>query len=402
MKKLLTLLVVLLMSISLIACGETPANNTGNEEKPNQENKPGEETGNGETIKIGMLASLTGNYATQGEYAVKSAQVAIEEINGNGGVLGKNIEVVVEDDMGTDEGAINAYEKLAANKDIVAIIGSGYSTLNLAVNDSVSKAQILTTAQGSNDKLGQLNNEWHYQVRTPDIVQVTAGIRYAVEELGLKSWAVINATDAASVGQAETTINTLKEYNIEPALHLQYNEGTQDFTSQLVQVNQADIEALFLAGNAVEGALLMTQIRQMNLPQVIVGSNAYSSAQMLELAEEGVLDGVYSATHYTPETPREVGKKYTEAYRALTGIEPDAAGALVYDHVRIIVEAIKNADSADRTALKDAFKQIKDFDGAVTDYTIKSEGGAGTSAMIVQNEGLDKKVIDIISLEGNK
>src|SRR5690606_9990459 len=128
--------------------------------------------------------------------------------------------------------------------------------------------------------LGYLNNPWHFQMRTADSIQVTAGIRYAVEELGLKDWAIINATDAASVGQAEVTVQTLAEYGITPKLELSYNEGTQDFTSHLVQIQNADVEAVFSAGNAVEGALLMTQYRQMGIDAIVVGSNAYSSAQM--------------------------------------------------------------------------------------------------------------------------
>lgn len=385
MKKITALLLALVLVVGLAGCTSAPAStgNTSNE---------------GEVIYIGMLASLTGGYATQGEYAKNSAQIAVDEINEAGGVLGKKIEVIIEDDLGTDEGAINAYNKLASNDKIVGIIGSGYSTLNLAVNSAVERAEILTTSQGSNDKLGTLNNPWHFQMRTADSIQVTAGIRYAVEELGLENWAIINATDAASVGQAEVTAKTLEEYGITPKLTLSYNEGTQDFTSQLVQIQNAGVDAIFSAGNAVEGALLMTQYRQLGIDAVVVGSNAYSSAQMLELAGDEVMNGVYSATHYTPETPRERGAAYTKAYFDKTGVVADAAGALVYDHVYLIAEAVERAGSTDRTAVRDAFLTIENFDGAVTDYTVVSEGSCGTSAMIVQNENGGKKVIDTISV----
>jgi len=386
MRKFTALLLVVVLVIAMVGCTKPSSTDTSSED----------------VIYIGMLASLTGGYATQGEYAKNSAEIAVEEINEAGGVLGKKIQVIIEDDLGTDEGAINAYNKLASNDKIVGIIGSGYSTLNLAVNSVVERSEILTTAQGSNDKLGALNNPWHFQMRTADQIQVTAGIRYAVEVLGLKEWAVLNATDAASVGQAQVTTSTLSEYGITPKLAISYNEGTQDFTSQLVQIQQAGVEAVFSAGNAVEGALLMTQYRQLGIEAAVVGSNAYSSAQMLELAGVEVMNGVYSATHYTPETPREVGQAYTKAYFDKTGVVADAAGALVYDHVYMIAEAVKLAESTDRTAVRDAFITIENFDGAVTDYTVTNVGGSGTSAMIVQNEDGNKKVIDIISVVPNK
>ncbi|WFA10140.1 ABC transporter substrate-binding protein [Tissierella sp. Yu-01] len=390
MKKLTALLLALVLVVGLVGCTSEPTSsgNSSNEE---------------DVIYIGMLASLTGGYATQGEYAKHSAEIAVEEINEAGGVLGKKIEVIIEDDLGTDEGAINAYNKLASNDGIVGIIGSGYSTLNLAVNSAAERAEILTTAQGSNDKLGYLNNPWHFQMRTADSVQVTAGIRYAVEELGVKNWAILNATDAASVGQAEVTKATLGEYGITPKLELSYNEGTQDFTSHLVQIQEAGVDAIFSAGNAVEGALLMTQYKQLGLDAIVIGSNAYSSAQMLELAGAEVMEGIYSATHYTPETPRERGAAYTQAYFDKTGVVADAAGALVYDHVYLIAEAVEKAGSTDRTEVRDAFLTIENFDGAVTDYTVTTEGGSGTSAMLVQNDNNGgKKVIDVINVVPNK
>ena len=138
-------------------------------------------------IKIGMLASMTGDKAQQGQYASNSAKMAIEEINAAGGILGRKVEIVTEDDLGTDAGAVNAFNKLASDANIIAMVGPGYSTSCLAIDASVKKAQILTTAQGSNNKLGFLGNPWMYQMRTSDDVQVAVGIKYAVEKLGLNS-----------------------------------------------------------------------------------------------------------------------------------------------------------------------------------------------------------------------
>ncbi|MHB1314717.1 MAG: ABC transporter substrate-binding protein [Christensenellales bacterium] len=398
MKKLISLVLSCLIIIGLVACSPapTPAKTTAATTAPTA--APPSPTPS-KPIKLGCVASLTGDKATQGEYAKNSAKIALEEINGAGGVLGRMVEVVFEDDLGTDAGGVNAFNKLASDDEIVAVVGPGYSTISLAMDADVEKAKILTTALGSNDKLGYLGNPWMYQMRTSDSVQVSAGTRYAVEKLGLKTWAIIHDTETASAGQAEVTIKTLAEYGITPKVVVSYTSGTQDFTSHLLQIQQADVEAVFGAGLAVEDALIMTQYRMMGIDAVFVGSNGYSSAQTISLAGEEVMNGVYSATHFVPETPLPKGKAYAEKYFKATGVIADAAGALVYDHIYLLTEAIKRAGNTDRTAVRDAFLTIQDYEGAVTVYSVKAEGSGGTGALVVQNDGKTKKILELITVK---
>ena len=158
-----------------------------------------------DTVKIGMLTVLTGDRATEGEYALNAMEIALEEINGAGGVLGKPLEIVVEDALGTDVGAVNAFRKLAADPDICAIIGTNNSNDSIATSSSVLEAEVLTTAQGSNPVLMKLCNEenrWMFQLRACDITLCSALMKYAVEELGVKSFAVLHDTDSSSSNQA--------------------------------------------------------------------------------------------------------------------------------------------------------------------------------------------------------
>ena len=139
----------------------------------------------GDTIKIGLTVPLSGDRASEGSYATNALELVVEEINSAGGVLGKDIEVVVQDTTGTDVGATNAYLKLAADDDIVAIIGSDNSNDNIAIAASAEASQILTTTQGSSPTLQETceAGEWLFQLRACDSTLCAALMDYAVNEM---------------------------------------------------------------------------------------------------------------------------------------------------------------------------------------------------------------------------
>ncbi|MGI6004027.1 MAG: ABC transporter substrate-binding protein [Christensenellales bacterium] len=400
MKRALTILLAVALVLAIAGCGNGGADPSPPPQSPGAPvTSPDGGGAPAEPIKIGMLAAMTGDRALQGEFAKNSIEIALEEINDAGGILGRPVEVVIEDDLGTDAGAVNAYNRLASQDDIVAIIGSNYSTLSLAYDADVRKAEILTTAQGSNTRLGQLGNPWHYQLRVSDEIQVTASVQYMVDNLGLTKWAVINDTETASSGQAETAVAALKSYGIEPEEWVTYTGGTQDFTAQLTRIRQADVQAVYAAGVNPEIALLTVQYREMGLTAEIMGSNGFSSTQMRETAGYDVSSGIYSATHYVPDTPFEKGRALAEKYLERYGVAQDAAGALAYDHVYMICEAITRAGSTDRTEVRDAFLTIKDYEGAVTIYKVRNDGCSGTSSLILRNDGEDTELLDVVTVE---
>lgn len=158
-----------------------------------------------DVIKIGLTVPLSGDRATEGSYATNALKLVVDEINAAGGVLGKNITVEVQDTTGTDVGATNAYLKLAADKDIVAIIGSDNSNDNIAIAGSVESAKILTTTQGSSPTLQATceASDWMFQLRTCDSNLCAALMKYAVEKTGAKTFTIIHDTETASSDQAK-------------------------------------------------------------------------------------------------------------------------------------------------------------------------------------------------------
>lgn len=415
MKRIIALLLVIVMFGSLFtACSkkeektQTNTNvSTDSKENKKQENdKKANDTNNSnqaseKPIKIGLTTVLTGDRSLEGEYASNAAKIITEEINSAGGVLGRPIEVVIEDALGTDVGAVNAYRKLAADDDIVAIIGSDSSNDNMAVSSSAMEFEILTTAQGSSPTLRDMcnnDNPWLFQLRACDQTLCEALIRYAVEQMGLKKFAVIHDTETSSSDQARLFTGALATYGIEPVLTVEFTTGTKDFSSHLVQIQNANVDAIIGAAFQTEAAILVQQARALGIDLPIFGSNAFADPVTISLAKEAT-DNVYCASAWVPNTPNEKGAALANKYKELYGVDCGKAAAQVYDHVSVICEAIKIAGTTDRAAVRDAMYKIDSYQGAVTKYDCRTRGDCGRGGLLVKVENQEAIILDQITSE---
>lgn len=355
----------------------------------------------GDPIRIGMSTVITGDRALEGEYAVNTAKIVQEEINAAGGVLGRPIEIVIEDSLGTDVGAVNAYRKLASESDIVAIIGSNSSNDNIAISGSVLEAEILTTVQGSSPTLMNLCNDenpWMFQLRACDQTLCAALIKYAVENQGLKSFAVIHDTDTASSNQAELFTEALESYGITPLVTVPFTTGTKDYSSHLAQIQNSGAEAIIAACFHTEAAIILQQVRALEMPQPIFGSNAFGDPVTIALAGEAI-NGSFSASAWVPNTPNPKGSAFSKKYTELYGEACASSAAQVYDHIYVICEAISRAGSTDRQAIRDAMATISDYEGAITVYDCRTNGDCGRGGLVVEVVDQEPTIVESLFSE---
>ena len=401
MKKKLAFLIATALLLGAVGCGsgeqsaETTAQTAGDEtaqaDTAASDSNSAEDSGSaseltGDPIKIGFTTVLTGDRSLEGEYGSNAAALVEEEINAAGGVLGRPIEIVIEDALGTDVGAVNAYRKLAADEDIVAIIGSDTSNDNIAISGSVLEAKIPTMAQGSSPTLQEIcdnENPYMFQIRTCDSTLCEALIKYAVEEKGMESFAVIHDTESASADQARLFTEALEKYGIEPLVTVPFTTGTKDFSSHLVQIQDAQPDAVIGAMLHTEAAIMVQQMRAMGMEMPIFGSNAFGDPITLGLAGE-YMNNVFSVTGWVPNTPNEKGAAFSQKYADTYGDECSMSAAKVYDIVWIICEAIERAGSTDREAVRDAMNTIDHYDGAMTIYDCRTNGACGRGGLVVE------------------
>src|SRR6201993_898149 len=150
----------------------------------------------GATIKIGMCAPGTGPAAESGGYAIKGAKLALDAVNKSGGILGKQAELIIEDDQTTNPGIVLAFSKLAAQPDIVAFLGSIRSTQVMAMAPDVLKLGKPVMIGGTNPDLTHMGNQWLFRFRPNDNYSGRVIADFGVNTVGQKKWAVLHSTDA--------------------------------------------------------------------------------------------------------------------------------------------------------------------------------------------------------------
>ena len=164
-----------------------------------------------DTIKIGMVLPVTGPAADSGKYALTGAKIALDRVNKSGGVLGKQVELVTEDDQTTNPGAVLAFSKLAAQPDIVAFLGSIRSTQNHAMAADILKTGKPVCFGGTDPALTKMGNPWLIRFRPNDSYSGRVIAAYGVETLGKKNWAIVHSTDAFGIGGSKALVGLARQ-----------------------------------------------------------------------------------------------------------------------------------------------------------------------------------------------
>ncbi len=339
-------------------------------------------TANAQELKIGVVTTLTGEKALTGVYSRNGIMLALEEINGKGGVNGKKISVMIEDDGGNDAGAVNAFNKvLSLGADVV--IGPIYSTMDLSMSPSIKKAEIPTLVIGSSNDIAKQKNPWMFQTRTADAVSAAAIANYAAKKLGLKKVAILHDTDNFASGAAEVATKTLEDLKVPPILVEKYNTGDKDMTPQLAKIRASGADGILAWSQLVEAGLIMKQIQSMDIKVPVVGSNSYVTKIALDLAKDNA-EGVYSVADYVYSNPAPWTAQFAANYKAKYKLESEFNSAMNYDAVYVIADAFKRAGTNDKKAMRDALAAVKEVVGVSTTYTFDANNVGGTSVAIVQ------------------
>src|SRR6201992_3224089 len=196
------------------------------------------------TIKIGMCVPVTGPAAEQGLWAQNGAKLALAAINKAGGILGKQAELIVEDDQTTNPGIVLAFSKLAAQSDIVGFLGSIRSTQVHAMAPDVLKLGKPVMIGGTDPNLTHMGNQWLFRFRPNDSYSGRVIADYGVNTLGKKKWAVLHSTDAFGTAGGKALTEALTKLGSTPTLHQGHSHQSQDFTPVVLAIKQSGADIL--------------------------------------------------------------------------------------------------------------------------------------------------------------
>lgn len=338
-----------------------------------------------DTIKVGEYASLTGKEASFGQQSHKGLTLAIEELNAAGGVLGKKLELITEDNQTKPGESATAVKKLISRDKVVALIGEVASGRSLEAAPIAQAAKIpMIAPAATNPKVTQTGN-YIFRVCFIDPFQGTVMAKFAQTDLKAKKVAVLSSvSNAYSVGLAKFFKETFTANGGTIVSEKNFSEGDKDFRAQLTAVKAAGADAVFVPSYYTEAALIARQARDLGINVPFFGGDGWVADQLLDIGGEA-LNGCYYSTHFSPENQDPVVQAFVKKFKARWGANenPDAFAALGYDAAYVLVDAIKRAGSTEGPKLRNALAATQNFAGVTGVTNIDRNRDASKPAAII-------------------
>ena len=374
MKKRIALgLAISVMTTFLAACGAAPAaapvaaapaaEAEAETEAPAEEAAPAETAeASAEPIRIGGIIAVTGDKAEMGQSFWRSWELAIKKVNENGGVLGRPVEIQLEDSKADPKEAVELTKKLGDDPTICAVLGPMSSSEAIACAPIFEEYNMVELSPcASNNQYAPMSDYAFTLAGKMDAEMPYLVDRGIYEFLGAKSIGIIYANDDWGVSAYESTVEGCEEYGIEITDAESFVAGEKDFTTVLTKIRQTNPEYLLLITQAADGALVLNQVTTMGWDVPIVGAGAMYSDQVIALAPEGAEGMIASAAFFTSEEDPEAWA-YATAFKEEAGFYPTTHGPLSYDACLMLCAAIEKAGTTDRQAIRDALMETTDAD----------------------------------------
>lgn len=305
-----------------------------------------------DTIKIGGIFPLSGEVAVYGTECRNGIMLAIDEINAAGGVNGKQLELVGEDDEGSPEKSVNVYKKLVTKDKCDVIIGSLTSGCTAAISSLAQAQKVLLLAPAAT--LTSITEAGDYVFRACfiDPFQGTVGGKFSRETLGASRAAVLyDIGNDYSIGLYENFKVAFEQGGGTVVAAESYSTGDKDFNAQLTKIKTANPDVVYLPDYYATVALIVKQLRAQGINTPIVGADGWDG--IIDNAGDEVLNGFYS-NHYAADSTDSRVVTFVKSYEEKYGSTPVSFAALGYDCVYLLKDAMVASGATDATSLKDA------------------------------------------------
>ena len=418
MKKLVALLLALAMVFSLTACGgseETTAaaeeeeTTAAAEEETEAAETQAEETeaaqeATGEPIKIGFFAPITSAAASaDGESTRDSVEAAVELLNAAGGINGRPVELVIEDDQLDTAQAQSIAEKFAADDSIVAVISGSYSgPTRVAAPIFQQAGKVMVSAYAVHPDVVNAG-DYIFSQSFPGKVQATAAAYYAVNDLQAKKIAIIGVDLDFGTEQAAAFKSYAEANGAEIVFEQMVAISDNEFASIITQVKALEPDLIYLPNYYGHAAEILKQCKQQGLECQVLGCEGADSWQFFETAGDNA-EGFIITTNLNRDSADEATQAYMALYTEKTGRVPDMTGASAYDAIQILFEALKAVGPDDSAALRDyiaGMTNVETVTGNLIRYTSAGSAMKAVQVQQVQNgafhyygEVTDESIID--------
>lgn len=371
-KQTLVVAIMLILVLVLSGCG---TQSTGSSSSGNQQT-----SSSGDTIKIGVPLPLTGSEATYGKDMLNAMQLAVDEINAKGGVNGKKLSLVSEDDGADPQMATAAANKLVSSG-IVAVVGaytSGSVMPTLSIYNEKGLPFVIPSANST--KIAAQNPGNAFQINGTAIHQTEKAIEL-FKKVNAQNVAIIDQGDAYSADLATNTQKAWEAAGNKVVSHETTNKGEQDFSSVVTKIKSKNADLVFWTAYYADGGLLIKQLRTAGYKGTIVVGDGSCDPQLINVAG-AASDGVYVLSppiaDFLP-----AAQKFVTDFKAKYNANPGPYAPLAYDGIKVLADAMTRAGGTDGKAVIKALQDTKDFSGLAGKINFKADKTLKESNFVV-------------------
>ncbi|MCJ2127551.1 ABC transporter substrate-binding protein [Methylobacterium sp. E-045] len=338
-----------------------------------------------QAIRIGVNEPLTGPFAASGTYVVNGARIAADEINAKGGVLGKKLELVVEDNKSNPTEAAAVAEKLITSDKTPVLMGAWGSSLTLAVMPKLADYETAMLVEtSSSGKITTSGNPYVFRISPPSALEAEA-FAPMVEKLGLKKVDFLAINNDWGRGAAADFGKMLKGKGVTVGLVETMDQGAQDMSAQLSKLKGSDADTLLITAAVDQLTLLFKQMAALGLKKRIITTGGSQNPDQIIAQAGAAAEGTMHLTTFLPWYPEKTPNPAATAYFIgewkkrgfeFAGVTESFRG---YDGIRAIAAAIEKGGAADAASIKKGFWSV-DFTGLNGQIRFAKAGPAGSES----------------------
>jgi branched-chain amino acid transport system substrate-binding protein len=360
-----------------------------------------QQNGGADKVRIGVFMSTTGTTANFGISSVNGIKMAADEINAAGGINGKQVELLVQDDRSDPSEAATIVTKFVTQDQVHAVIGEVASSRSLAAAPIAQNAKIPMLTPSSTNPEVTKKGDFIFRSCFIDPYQGAAIAQFAAKTLGAKTAAImVDRKNDYSTGLEKVIDATFIKFGGKIVATQSYQEGDQDFNAQLTSLKGANPEVIFVPGYYNDVGLIAKQARDKGITVPLIGGDGWDSEQLYKIGGTA-LNGSYFTNHYSPYDTDPKVQKFVKDYKARYNSTPDALAATAYDAANIMFDAIKRSKSLSGPDIRDALAATNAFPGVTGTVTFNENRDAVKPIVMIEiKDGGTYAVRERVNVEG--
>lgn len=343
-----------------------------------------------DTVKIGANYELSGDAASYGTQMLEGLELAVEEVNANGGVLdGQEIEIVSYDNQSDVTESASVAQRLVA-EGVVGVVGpatTGNTEAQLPIFTEANIPMVSPSATDDNitfDSAGDVL-EYFFRVCFNNSYQGSAGAAFAAEDLSATNALVfVDQSSDYSRGLADNFNAEFESRGGTIVNEDSFTAGDTDFSAILTTAMTQDFDVIYIPAYYTEAGLIIKQAREMGIEQPIIGPDGFSSEVLLDLAGTENANDIYYTDHFSNESEEESVQNFLSAFEEKYGKEGGTWNALGYDAAMLIIDAIERSGSTDPQAITDAIAETTEFAGVTGTFAIDEDHNPVKPAVMIE------------------